>query len=193
MKIPWQRTGNWFIRALFSLGVAILYLLLLRATSVQIAPPPHPALFEYPVVNTQERCEAEGGKWVEGVPARGKPAPAPVIGQTEPTAYCQGPLRVEREQQAQQRHADFVAFFVYTIGGVISLIAALPLMRITPVAPGFLVAGVIALLMGGSHFWQFAGNIARLITVAVLLIITAAAGSYFFRERTSEPEEHERG
>lgn len=189
MKIPWRVSNNWFIRGLFSIGVAILYLLLLRATSVQIAPPPNQNLFEYPVVNTQERCEAEGGTWVEGVPIKEGRAPAPVTEQLESTAYCQGPLTIEREREAQQQYADYVAFFVYAIGGVAALIGSVPLMRATPVAPGFLIAGVIALLMGGSTFWQLAGNIARLITVAILLLVAATAGSYFLKERATAPED----
>lgn len=187
MKIAWHNIGSWFIRGLFSIGIAILYILLLRAITVQIEPPPDPSLFEFPVVNTQERCEAEEGTWVKGEPVKGgRPTAAPVVEQEGEPAYCLGPLRVERERTAQQRAHEFVSFFVYTIGGVAALIAALPLMRIMPVAPGFLIAGIIALLMGASQFWLLAGNIARLITTALLLIAAVAAGSYFFREKKTE-------
>lgn len=168
------RVGGWLIRGLFSIGIAILFLLLLRAISTQ--------------TNTQERCAAEGGTWVEGGPEKGgRPVAAPVPeGGRGPEGTCQGPLRFERERNAQERKADVVSFFVYLIGGSLALVGGLPLMRVTPVAPGFLLAGVIALIASTTKLWQFAGNIVRLITILVLLILVAAAGGYFLRERKDQ-------
>lgn len=184
-----RAAGGWIVRGLFSLGIAILFLLLLRAISTQIQPPPDPFDGPYPITNTKERCEAEGGAWVEGEPRKAGPAvrPAPLPeGGTVPEGFCQGPLRFERERNAQQRKADVVSFFVHLVGGSVALVGALPLMRVTPVAPGFLLAGVIALIVSTTKLWQFAGNIVRLVTILVLLILVAAAGAYFLRERKEQ-------
>lgn len=176
-------SGGWIVRALFNLGLGVLYLLLLWSISTQIAPGPDPR-FDYPLVNTQERCEAEGGTWAtDGVPVKGGPQIAPVIQGERPQPFCQGPLRVEKEREAQQREADRVSFFVFLIGGTLALVGSIPLMKMTPVAPAFLIAGVIGLLISTGKLWQFAGSLARLLTVLALLIVVAGAGSYFFREQ----------
>lgn len=170
------------MRGLFSVGIAVLFLLLLQAVTTQIAPAPT-GFFDYPVVNTRERCEAEGGTWEMSGSFVNKAAPrvAPVAAEA-PQPYCQGPLRVERERQAQQERADRVAFFVFVIGGGIALVSGLPLLRVTPVSPGFLIAGVIGIIIGGTKLWMFAGNLARLATVIVLLIVVTIAGAFFFRD-----------
>lgn len=180
------RAGGWFIRALFSLGVAILFMLLLRTISVQIEPPPDPRMpLSYPLVDTKERCDDAGGTWVEGGAVKGSVRPAPVVAVApgEAPAYCQGPLRFERERQAQEDKADRVAFFVYVIGGTVALVGGLLLVRMTPIAPGFLFGGVIALLFSAGKLWAFGGNVVRLITVLVLLVLVVGAGAIFFREK----------
>lgn len=179
------RAGGWFVRGVFSLGIAILFILLLRAISTQIQPPPDPRFpLSYPVTNTKERCEVEGGTWVEGEPVRGSIRPAPIAPEGQaPQAFCQGPLRFEVERQEQQRKADRVEFFVYVIGGTLALVGGVPLVRMTPIAPGFLLGGVIALLFGARQLWEFGGNLARLVTVIVLLVLAVVAGGYFFRDK----------
>lgn len=180
-----RSAGNWVVRGLFSIGIAVLTLLLLRAVATQIQPEPEPLDGPYPVTNTKERCEAEGGTWVEGSVTKGV-RPGPVVEESnrpQPEAVCQGPLRFERERQAQQRKADFVSFFVHLVGGSIALVGALPLLRVTPVAPGFLLAGVVALIVSATKLWQFSGNVVRLVTILVLLILVALAGGYFLRDQ----------
>lgn len=173
-----------FVTVTFAVALALLYVLVLRSVAVQISPLPKPMTGPGPDVSTRERCQAEGGRWIESGQASGervaKPVPAPVAGFTP--AYCQGPLRYEREQEAQDEASRQTSLFVFAIGGALAVAGSLLVKHLKPVAPGLMLGGIAAFFISGIHVWTLAPGIGRLITIAVVFVILVGVGLYVFRD-----------
>lgn len=173
-----------FVTVTFAVALALLYFLVLRSVAVQITPPPAPLTEPYPDVNSQAKCEAEGGRWIPSVSANtesvAKPAPAPVPGFTP--AYCQGPLRFEREREAQSEASQQTSLFVFAIGGALAVAGSLLVKQLKAVAPGLMLGGIAAFFMAGIHVWNLAPGIGRLITIVAVFVILVGVGLYVFRD-----------
>lgn len=103
-----------FVTVAFAVALALLFVLVLRSVSAQIAPPPGPVTEPYPDISTKELCGKEGGRWVENQNVK---APldtrAPVAVPTdEKVSYCQGPLAFERAREIQAESNRQVSLFV---------------------------------------------------------------------------------
>lgn len=170
-----------FITITFSIALALLYVLVLRSISVQIAPPPGVMNEPYPDVSTQELCEVEGGRWIENSP--GKPIPAvrstaPVI---ENQAYCQGPLAFEREREMQQERSQQMMLFVFAIGGGVVVAASLLVNQLKPIAPGLMLGGIVSFFIAGIQIWMLSPGWGRLATIVIIFLILVGIGLYTLR------------
>lgn len=177
-----NRPRRWafnFMTTAFAAALALLYVLVLRTIATQISPPPAPNLEPYPDVSTPAACEAAGGRWVEQSPDKGITRPAPI----ESNPYCQGPLAFERENEAQLETSRQTSLFVFAIGGGIAVLAGLLIRRLKSVAPGLMLAGIIAFIITTVHVWTLAANIGRLITLIVVFTLVVGAGVYAFKDR----------
>jgi len=180
-----SRTRRWtlnFVTTTFAIALALLYVLVLRSISVQIAPPPTVMNEPYPDTSTQELCEAAGGRWVENTPGKTVPVravePFPV---QENQPFCQGPLRVDREREMQQEKSQQTMLFVFAIGGAIVVAASLLVDKLKPVAPGLMLGGIVSFFIAGVQIWVLAPGWGRLVTIVVIFLILVGIGLYTLR------------
>lgn len=172
-----------FITITFAIALALLYVLVLRSLAVQIAPPPQALTEPYPDVSSEERCEAEGGRWIDNAP--GKPVPAargpvtaPII---ENQSYCQGPLAFEREREAQSERSQQMMLFVFAIGGGLVVAASLLVPLLKPVAPGLMLGGIVSFFIAGIQIWILAPGWGRLATIVIIFLVLVGIGLYTLR------------
>ena len=179
-----------FVTTTFAIALALLYILVLRSISVQISPAPSYINEPYPDTSSQEKCEEAGGRWIEsGTPA--KPVPAGIETRSDiPSPYCQGPLRIDREREAQQEKSQQTALFVYAIGGALVVAASLLVDKLKPIAPGLMLGGIVAFFFAGFNIWVLAPGWGRLITIVVIFLILVCIGLYTLKheeDKTSSP------
>lgn len=176
-----------FITITFSIALALLYVLVLRSISVQIAPPPESLTEPYPDISTQEQCEAEGGRWIENVPGKNidtrSAVPAPI---EEARPYCQGPLTFEREREKQNEDSQQMMLFVFAIGGGIAVAASLLVHQLRPVAPGLMIGGIVSFFIAGIQIWILAPGIGRLATIVAIFLILVGVGLYALRREEAK-------
>ncbi len=176
-----KRVGANFVRGAFSVALALLMVLLLRGVAVQITPPPSPQTEPYPAVNTQELCEAEGGRWItQPEQAVDGPRAVPIGEKLQP--YCNGPLRFERERQQQDDASRQTSLFVFALGGALAVVAGLLVHQLKPVTPGLLIGGIVSFFIAGVHIWTLAPGLGRLVTIVVIFLALLGAGVYAFRD-----------
>jgi hypothetical protein len=177
-----------FVSGAFAIALAMLYVLVLRSIAVQLEPPPKPVDEPYPDVSTEEKCEVAGGRWVMCPEGReefeGEARPVPVAGDAE--AYCQGPLKFEREREAMGEDSRQMSLFVFAIGGALAVAASLLVRQLQPVAPGLMIGGIVAFFVAGVHVWMLAPGMGRLVTIVVIFIVLMGIGIYVFREKKDE-------
>lgn len=125
------------------------------------------------------KCEAEGGRWIESEQSVKQAQPVPVAEKFQP--YCQGPLKFEREREAQSEASQQTSLFVFAIGGALAVAGSLLVKQLKAVAPGLMLGGIAAFFMTGIHIWTLAPGIGRLITTVVVFVILVGVGLYVFR------------
>ncbi|MEK7557561.1 MAG: hypothetical protein AAB538_06270 [Patescibacteria group bacterium] len=189
-----SRTRRWtlnFVTTTFAIALALLYVLVLRSISVQIAPPPGPLSEPYPDTSTQELCEEAGGRWISPVrdPVSERPAVPPDAGLVSngvetrsPTPYCQSPLAFEREREMQQEKSQQTMLFVFAIGGAIVVAASLLVDLLKPVAPGLMLGGIVSFFIAGIQIWVLAPGWGRLVTIVAIFLILVGVGLYTLRK-----------
>jgi hypothetical protein len=181
-----RRWGSNLIGGLFAIALALLFVLVLRSVAVQITPPPQYLEEPYPDVGTPERCEAEGGRWIT--------QPQEQFAAMPPgerfLAYCQGPLKFERERMMQEERSRQTSLFVFAVGGALAVVVGLLIRTRQAVAPGLLLAGIASFFIAGVHVWQMSAGLARLITIVLIFLILLGVGLYVFRERPEAVREH---
>lgn len=171
-----------FVTMTFAIALALLYVLVLRSISVQIAPPPGPLTEPYPDISTQELCEEAGGRWIER--GAGKPVPVRILESApfdENQPYCQGPLAFEREREAQQERSQQTMLFVFAIGGAIVVGSSLLVDKLKPVAPGLMLGGIVSFFIAGIQIWVLAPGWGRLATIVAIFVILVGIGLYTLR------------
>lgn len=184
MDVQKQTWGARVVSGAYAFAVGFLFVLVLRATAVQITPPPSLIDKPYPDVSTRELCEAEGGAWIEQGGRQVKnahgPIAAPVQESVELIPYCQGPLAFERERQQQEEASMQTSLFVFSIGGAAAVVLSVLNrdMRVLPI--GLILGGIFAFFVAGVQLWQLVPGIGRMITMIVLFVIVVGAGWYAF-------------
>lgn len=173
-----------FVAWAFSIALGLLFILVLRALSAQISPPPQPRTEPYPDVSTQALCEQEGGRWIEsagqvknGTATAVRPVPEDFA------PYCQGPLTFERAEDLQREKSQQTSLFVFAIGGGLAVAGALLLAALRAVAPGLMLGGIAAFLFAGFYVWTLAPGIGRLLTIIVIFVVLSAVGMHVFRDQ----------
>lgn len=171
-----------FVAWAFSIALGLLFVLVLRALSAQISPPPELSIEPYPDTSTQVKCEAEGGRWIETAgQVRDGAVPRPVSGDSTP--YCQGPLAFERAQTLQREKSQQTSLFVFAVGGGLAVAGALLLPTLRAVAPGLMLGGIVAFLVAGFYVWTLAPGIGRLLTIIAVFVVLAMVGMHVFRDQ----------
>lgn len=170
-----------FVAWAFSIALGLLFVLVLRALSAQISPPPEPSSEPYPDVSTQALCETEGGRWIENPSQIKNGASRPVVEDAAP--YCQGPIAFERAQTLQREQSQQTSLFVFAIGGALAISGALLLPALRAVAPGLMLGGIVAFLIAGFYVWTLAPGIGRLLTIVAVFVVLAAVGMHVFRDQ----------
>lgn len=181
-----SRTRRWtlnFVTTTFAIALALLYVLVLRSISVQIAPPPGVMNEPYPDTSTEELCGEAGGRWVENTPGKTAPVrsvePFPV---QENQPFCQGPLRIDREREMQQEKSQQTMLFVFAIGGAIVVAASLLVDKLKPVAPGLMLGGIVSFFIAGIQIWVLAPGWGRLATIVIIFLVLVGVGLYTLRK-----------
>lgn len=180
-----RRWSTNFLRSAFAVALGLLLVLVLRSVAVQITPPPGPQLEPYPDISTEEKCADEGGRWIlpTGQQVKSGELTRPVPAALEqPSPYCQGPLRFERERQVQEEQSQQTSLFVFALGGAIAVAGSLVVRQLKPVAPGLMLGGIVSFVIAGIHVWTLTPGIGRLITIAAVFIILVGIGVYAFRD-----------
>ena len=180
-----SRAKRWtlnFITITFSIALALLYVLVLRSISVQITPPPGPETEPYPDVSTQALCEEAGGRWVERGTQVTPTRIAPVVTQ-EDQAFCQGPLRVDREREQQHEKSQQTMLFVFAVGGALAVASSLLIDKLKPVAPGLMLGGIAAFFVAGIQIWVLAPGWGRLVTIIAIFLILVGVGMSTLKDK----------
>lgn len=186
-----QTARRWtlnFVTVAFAVALALLFVLVLRSVSAQIAPPPGSLNEPYPDISTQELCEKEGGRWVENqnVKAPLDTRTPAVVSDGETVSYCQGPIRLDREREMQTENNQQISLFVFAIGGAIAVAVSLLVRALKAVAPGLMLGGIAAFFAAGFYVWVLAPGIGRLVTIVVIFLVLIGIGIYTLRdEQTS--------
>jgi len=178
-----------FISGAFAVALAMLFVLVLRSVAVQLEPPPPQMTEPYPDISTQQKCEDGGGRWVampEGKGVGVEQMEVPVREGQAISAYCQGPLRFEREREQQTEDSRQMSLFVFAVGGAIAVAGSLLIPQLRPVAPGLMMGGIVSFFVAGVHVWMLAPGLGRLATIVVIFIILTGIGIYVFREKDGE-------
>lgn len=170
-----------FVSWAFSIALGLLFVLVLRALSAQISPPPEFLDEPYPDISTQEKCESEGGRWVEQSSEVKGTSPRPVGEELAP--YCQGPLAFERERTLRQEESQQTSLFIFAIGGALAVAGALMVAVLHPIAPGLMLGGIVAFLFAGFYVWTLAPGIGRLLTIVAVFAVLVAVGMRVFRDQ----------
>ncbi|MDP3997741.1 MAG: hypothetical protein U1C49_02710 [Candidatus Andersenbacteria bacterium] len=172
-----------FVTGAFAIALALLYVLVLRSIAIQITPPPQPLLEAYPDTSTRESCQAAGGRWVPETSAKNAPQRLDENSPAVPSAYCQGPLTIDRQREAQTESSRQTTLFVFAIGGALAVTASLLLKQLKPVAPGLMIGGIVAFFVAGTQIWMMSPGWGRLVTIIAIFVILIGVGLYAFREQ----------
>lgn len=178
-----------FISGAFAVALAMLYVLVLRSVAVQLEQPPPQMTEPYPDISTEQKCEEMGGRWVampEGKGVGTEQMAVPVREGQTISAYCQGPLRFEREREKQMEDSRQMSLFVFAVGGAIAVASSLLIVQLRPVAPGLMMGGIASFFVAGIQVWMLAPGLGRLATIVVIFIILLGVGVYVFREKEGE-------
>ncbi|MBI1834021.1 MAG: hypothetical protein HYR90_04325 [Candidatus Andersenbacteria bacterium] len=172
-----------FMSGAFGIALGLFYILLLRAIAVQVTPPPDIMNEPYPDISTEQLCDEAGGRWVPN-PSKETSSTAPVrIEDGQVVAYCQGPLKFEREREIQLEDSRQTSLLVFAIGGALAVAGALLWPVLAPIAPGLMVGGIVSFFITAVHVWMLSASIGRLITLVVIFAALAVAGLYAFRDK----------
>jgi hypothetical protein len=177
-----RRWGIGFAGGAFAVALALLLVLVLRSLAVQITPPPGSVTEPYPDVSSEEKCMAEGGRWITQGGAEDGMRPVPVAVDGKPQPYCQGLLRFERERMQQQEQSQQTSLFVFAIGGGIAVAVGVVMRARPAVAGGLLLGGIASFFIAGIHVWMLSPGWGRLVTIVVVFLALVGIGLYAFRE-----------
>lgn len=122
------------------------------------------------VIDTQERCDAIGGKWDT------YKGPRPVEGTD---GYCDRDFTCRQEfDDASERHSRNIFLIALPVGIAIVIGGAL-FFGLETVGAGLMGGGVGIILWGVGGFWRFADDILKFILSLAGLIIVIWVAYYF--------------
>ena len=177
-----KKWGVSFVSGSFAVALALLFVLVLRSLAVQITPPPEPRNEPYPDVTTQELCEAEGGRWLTR-PTKGEIRAPQLQLEVDSQPYCQGPLKYERDREVRYEASQQTSLFVFAIGGALVVALALLVTQLKPVAPGFMLGGIVSFFIAGVQIWQLTPGLGRLITIVVIFVVLVGIGLHALKDK----------
>jgi hypothetical protein len=129
----------------------------------------------------QKDCLAVGGQWTQTVspqdPAAVKSLPA--ISQT--TGYCDQYYTCNKAFTAASDAFGKNVFIILVVLGIISIVSSIFLKSSTVVSVGLSLGGVLSLIIASARYWGEAGNLLRVLILALALVALIWVGLRKFK------------
>jgi hypothetical protein len=115
-------------------------------------------------LETQEECEAQGGKWIPHV---GK-CPE---GQECREGWCEPDFACRQEWEEARGAYNKNVFIIATIAGLIAVFLGGVVLKLESVSSGIMGGGVLSVIYGIIRYWSDAPDILRFIILGVILAV----------------------
>ncbi len=137
------------------------------------------------IPDTQQECVAAGGQWTENQ-YYGKPIRPEFL---EPVGYCDLQYTCRQAFETANDTYNRNVFVVLVILGALSVLAGTFFKGNTVVTGGLSLAGLSSFIIASIRYWGSAGNLARVIILAIALGILFWIAMKKFNDRI-RPEEN---
>ena len=143
------------------------------------------------VIDTQDKCVAQGGQWSDNAyyaksPESGAPialpAPTDVTNRKEPTGWCDPNYTCNKSFQTANSLYNRNVFVILIILGVITLISSYFITASQAVSLGLSLGGTISLVIASIRYWSDMDDLVRVIVLAIALVSLIAFGIKKFRD-----------
>lgn len=117
------------------------------------------------IPDNQNECVTEGGQWTNNAYYT-KPAPA---GMGEPRGYCDLQFTCRQGFDTAAKTYDRNVFTVLVALGALTLLAGNLFKSNSVISSGLALAGVLSFVIASVRYWGSAGNLVRVIILAIAL------------------------
>ncbi|MBN2567625.1 hypothetical protein JXB02_06105 [Candidatus Woesearchaeota archaeon] len=141
--------------------------------------------------DTQQSCEANGGRWnaPDMVPERGAPAvPTKLDNQSQPVGWCDVNYFCNQEYESYNESYSRNLFVGLLVVGIAVFIVG-ALLRMQAVAAGLMGGAVLTIIYGTLRYWGRASDIFRTVVLGIVLAILIWLG---YKRIGKTIEEHTR-
>lgn len=115
--------------------------------------------------DNQDECVAEGGQWTENA-YYGKPVRTDF---PEPAGYCDLQYTCRQEYESANDTHNRNVFVVLVVLGALSVLAGTLFRTNAVISGGLSLAGLFSFIIASIRYWGSAGNLARVIILAIAL------------------------
>lgn len=124
------------------------------------------------IYNTQQTCEAVGGKWITLADVNVSPeAVAPRLPGEDFKSYCDSTFTCRAEYESVREFYDRNVFVILVVAGLIALGIGYGITSVGAVSSGFIFGGVLSFIIGTIRYWSAMDDYLRFIILGVALII----------------------
>jgi len=119
-------------------------------------------------INNSEQCEANGGMWVADE-YQGKATYPRVVGSAA-NGWCDNTYKCRNEYDDAREKFSQKVFIVAVISGLIAVILGVILGNAI-VSSGIMLGGLISIVWGVLHYWEFASDWLRVTILGISLVV----------------------
>lgn len=116
--------------------------------------------------DTQDKCVAEGGAWMENE-ALSKPV---AVGEKPIRGWCDVNFTCQKEYQTSLELYNRNVFIILVVAGLLSLIIGFFISSISAVSLGLSLGGVLSFIIGTIRYWSNMDDYLRVIILGLALI-----------------------
>ncbi len=131
---------------------------------------------------TKTQCVAIGGQWTENTYPKGEPIVEGVKQPPQVQGYCNPTYTCQKNYDAVRKVYERNVFVALIILGIISLLCGMFLKIGQAVSVGLSFGGVLSLVIASMRYWSEAGNMLRVVILAIALIALIWVGVKKFQD-----------
>lgn len=135
------------------------------------------------VPDNQDQCLAEGGQWTDNQGFYEKPTPPREISTPAPRGYCDLEYTCRQEHQSATNTYDRNIFVALVILGALAVLVGNFFKGNEVISAGLALAGVLSFIIASVRYWTAAGNLIRVVILAIALGILFWIAYKKFNER----------
>lgn len=128
--------------------------------------------------STKAQCVAVGGQWTENT----YPQPQSNLTKSDVTGYCNPTFTCQKKFDEVTNIYNRNVFIILIVLGFVALGTGLFLNISTAVSSGLSLGGVLSFIIASARYWSEAGNILRVVILALALVALIWLGAKKFKD-----------